>query len=379
VDKVKVKRFIADNSQEALLKIKMELGKDAVILHSRKIQRPGIFGFLKKPLVEMFVAVDEPDEKDKHSGANPPQSNLHARFFDNDKIDELQTKIGNIENMLNHFIARTIENPPADLSFQKPPELFEKYYNLLLENDVDEKLVRKMLNIVQRQFSFSPENEKAIQNAIKILIKEYLGTASTLEENKKKQSKIIFVGPTGVGKTTTLAKLAAKASVGMGKSVGLITADTYRIAAVEQLKTYSEILNIPIKVIYEPKEVVEAIENYKDKDIILIDTAGRNHKVEEQLQDVRELISYVEEPDVFLVVSALTAYKDIVSITRSYQFLDQYKLLFTKLDEATTLGSILNMRTLTGKPLSYFTTGQSVPDDIEIADAEKIANIIVGE
>ncbi|HHY90290.1 MAG TPA: flagellar biosynthesis protein FlhF, partial [Clostridiales bacterium] len=92
-----------------------------------------------------------------------------------------------------------------------------------------------------------------------------------------------------------------------------------------------------------------------------------------------ELVSYVDEPDVFLVVSALTAYKDIVSITRSYQFLDQYKLLFTKLDEATTLGSILNMRTLTGKPLSYFTTGQSVPDDIEIANAEKIANIIMGE
>ncbi len=378
MDKVKVKRFIADNSQEAMLKVKMELGKDAVILHSRKIQRPGIFGFLKKPLVEMFVAVDEPDEKDKHSVVNPVQNNPDVRLFDNNKIDELQAKIGNIENMLNHFIAKAVEDP-ADLSFQKPPELFEKYYNLLLENDVDEKLTQKMMNIVQRQFSFSLENEKAIQNAIKVLIKEYLGTASTLEENMKKQSKIIFVGPTGVGKTTTLAKLAAKASVGMGKSVGLITADTYRIAAVEQLKTYSEILNIPIKVIYEPKEVVEAIEIYKDKDIILIDTAGRNHKVEEQLQEVKELIGYVEEPDVFLVVSALTAYKDIVSITRSYQFLDRYKLLFTKLDEATTLGNILNMRTLTGKPLSYFTTGQSVPDDIEIADAEKIANIIVGE
>ena len=378
MDKVKVKRFIADNSQEAMLKVKMELGKDAVILHSRKIQRPGIFGFLKKPLVEMFVAVDEPDEKDKHSVVNPVQNNPDVRLFDNNKIDELQAKIGNIENMLNHFIAKTVEDP-ADLSFQKPPELFEKYYNLLLENDVDEKLTQKMMNIVRRQFSFSPENEKAIQNAIKVLIKEYLGAASTLEENMKKQSKIIFVGPTGVGKTTTLAKLAAKASVGMGKSVGLITADTYRIAAVEQLKTYSEILNIPIKVIYEPKEVIEAIEIYKDKDIILIDTAGRNHKVEEQLQEVKELIGYVEEPDIFLVVSALTAYKDIVSITRSYQFLDRYKLLFTKLDEATTLGNILNMRTLTGKPLSYFTTGQSVPDDIEIADAEKIANIIVGE
>ncbi len=378
MDKVKVKRFIADNSQEAMLKVKMELGKDAVILHSRKIQRPGIFGFLKKPLVEMFVAVDELDEKDKHSVVNPVQNNPDVRLFDNDKIDELQAKIGNIENMLNHFIAKTVEDP-ADLSFQKPPELFEKYYNLLLENDVDEKLTQKMMNIVRRQFSFSPENEKAIQNAIKVLIKEYLGAASTLEENMKKQSKIIFVGPTGVGKTTTLAKLAAKASVGMGKSVGLITADTYRIAAVEQLKTYSEILNIPIKVIYEPKEVIEAIEIYKDKDIILIDTAGRNHKVEEQLQEVKELIGYVEEPDIFLVVSALTAYKDIVSITRSYQFLDRYKLLFTKLDEATTLGNILNMRTLTGKPLSYFTTGQSVPDDIEIADAEKIANIIVGE
>lgn len=216
-------------------------------------------------------------------------------------------------------------------------------------------------------------------NTVRIIVKEILEEPYTIDESGKGKRVFVFVGPTGVGKTTTLAKLAARLSLINNKTVGLVTADTYRIAAVDQLKTYSEILGLPLKVIYEPEEISDALNRYNDKDCVLIDTAGRSHKSEELLQDLKGILTYVENPEIFLVISMTTGYKDIKSILDSYDFLDDYKLLLTKLDEASSLGNVLNIKLETGKPLSYFTIGQSVPDDIEVASVDKIADYIVGE
>ncbi|TCO79929.1 flagellar biosynthesis protein FlhF [Marinisporobacter balticus] len=371
---MKVKRYIANNTQEAMLKIKTELGVNAVILHSRKIKRSGIIGFFKKPLIEMVAAIEENNEQNrKRINTQSERKNINKQG-ETDKIDELQYQVGNIQNMLNNFIHNIDEKKEP-----KKPALFEKYYSQLLENNIEKNIVDKIMNIAKKQMSFSNENEEAINKAIKIIIREYLGASQFVREKDDGQKRIVFVGPTGVGKTTTIAKLAARLAIGEKKSVALITADTYRIAAVEQLRTYSEILDIPIKVIYEPEEIEDAIEGYKDKDIILVDTAGRNHRSLEQLDEIKKLMNYIENPDVFLVISATTGYKDIRSIIDSYQFIEDYSLLFTKLDEANGFGNILNTKILTGKNLSYLTTGQSVPDDIEIANPEKIANIIVGK
>ncbi|QXM06132.1 flagellar biosynthesis protein FlhF [Crassaminicella indica] len=372
---MKVKRYIANDAQEAMLKVKSELGANAVILHSRKIKRPGFLGLFKKPLIEMVAAVEENERKKKYNIKNEKKYINNQGEFN--KIDELKQQVGNIENLLNNFIHKIDNVEQTDEV--KRPILFDKYYNHLIENNIEKSIAEKIMNIAVKQVSFSSENEEVINKAIKIIIREYLGTPNMINEDSKDQKKIILVGPTGVGKTTTLAKLAARFAIGKNKSVGLITADTYRIAAVEQLRTYSEILDIPIKVIYEPEEIQEAIEEFKDKDIILIDTAGRNHRSAEQLEEVKKLISYIENPDIFLVISVTTGYKDIKSIIKAYDFIEDYHLLFTKLDEATGVGNILNAKILTNKKLSYITTGQSVPDDIEYANSEKIANIIVGE
>ena len=187
----------------------------------------------------------------------------------------------------------------------------------------------------------------------------------------------MFLGPTGVGKTTTLAKIAADYSLNHKKKIGFITADTYRIAAVEQLKTYAEILNIPISVIYTPQEIKEAIANYSDKELILVDTAGRSHKNAEQFAELKMLVASAQADEVFLVLSCnlgRTACKEIIN---HYSFINNYKLLFTKLDEAPVPGIILNARYATGKRLSYTTAGQSVPDDIEVADVENIVRSIL--
>ncbi len=288
-------------------------------------------------------------------------------------VEDIDSQIDSIKSMLNTVLNK-LNNPSNDSSVT-----LVKFENILLENNIAKPIIDKILEIVSRQISISEKNEQSIKNAIRVAIKEYLGKPYLIDQESKDQKVIFFVGPTGVGKTTTLAKLAAKLSIVNNKSVALITSDTYRIAAVEQLKTYSEILGVPLTVVYEPEEIKDAISNYRDKNYVFVDTAGRNHKNKELLNELSKIISFTENPEVFLLISLTTGYRDMSNIVKSYSFLGDYKLIFTKMDEASFLGNILNAKMLTSKPLSYITTGQSVPDDIEVVDIDKIANSIVGE
>jgi len=187
---------------------------------------------------------------------------------------------------------------------------------------------------------------------------------------------IFFVGPTGVGKTTTIAKLAAKYSLEEGKSVGLISADTYRIAAVEQLKIYSDILNIPLEIIYNSSEIDKSLERLSKNDIIMVDTAGRNHNNDKQVLELKNLLDVVKEKDIYLTLSCTSSNDDLKEIINAYDFISDYKIILTKIDEASTYGAIVNIATYTHKQLSYITTGQSVPDDIEIVTIDRIINLL---
>ena len=160
--------------------------------------------------------------------------------------------------------------------------------------------------------------------------------------------------------------------------VGLITADTYRIAAVEQLKIYADILGIPVKVMYEIKGIYESLSKFKDKDVILIDTAGRSHKNKEQMKELKELIYTVKNKEIFLVLNIGMDIENIVSVVNQYDFVDDFKIIFTKVDESESLGNILNAKYYIDKKLSYITTGQNVPDDIEVLDVEKISEGLIG-
>ena len=191
-----------------------------------------------------------------------------------------------------------------------------------------------------------------------------------------------FIGPTGVGKTTTIAKLASKYKINEGKKIAFITSDTYRIAAVEQLNTYASILDIPVKVIYSPGEITEALNEFKKFDMIFIDTAGRSHKDEKQKNELFELINCVDEDkydvEKYLVLSVTTKYKDLLNIVDAFKEVTDYRILFTKLDETVTLGNILNIKLYTGASLSYTTYGQNVPDDIEVTNVQKLAKQLLG-
>lgn len=370
---MKIKRYIANDSQEAMVKIRAELGMEAVILHTRKIKKQGVMGFFQKPMVEVVAAIEESQiHKEENHKVNMAK-NGKIESFSNNKIDKMQDQLNSIEGMLLDIINTD------GVDGQGESGIFDKYLEILEDNDVEKDIAAKILKIANKQIKFTDENEDAIKKAIRVIMKEYLGPPSTVTENDRFPRTIIFIGPTGVGKTTTLAKLAAKFSIRDNKQVGLITSDTYRIAAVEQLRTYGEILDIPLKVIYDPEEIKEAIDEMSNKDIILIDTAGRNHRMEEQLIETKTIIENVPNPDIFLLISATTTFKDIRSIVQSYSFIENYRLIFTKLDEAITVGNILNTKVLTGKNLAYLTTGQTVPDDFEVATPEKIVDLIVGE
>lgn len=384
---MKVKRYLVKDMNEAMIKIKNELGMDAVILNTRKIKSGGLFKFFKKPVIEVVAAIDEPITTTR--GIRPQEQQVVQTQMPKPveqspvnlekKMDTaINTEMVELKKMVQLLIEKVdhIEHyGPVNEVKQTSQEDF--YVDFLKQRDIQESIAKKILEIVQRQISLSEKNHDTVINAMKVIAREYLGDIKTIDRDlPSKPNVYMFLGPTGVGKTTTLAKIAAKLTLVDNKKIGVITADTYRIAAVEQLKTYSEILGIPLEVIYEAGELEEALYKFRDKDYILIDTAGRSHKSKELKSDYDELIKFLDSVKVFLVMSMTTSYKDMKSIIESYDFLDDYRLLFTKLDEATSYGNILNLKVVTGKPLSYFTIGQSVPDDIEEADKEKIIQYI---
>ncbi|MFZ5987422.1 MAG: flagellar biosynthesis protein FlhF [Bacillota bacterium] len=396
---MKIRRYMGKDTQEAILKVKMDLGNDAVILNTRKVRQKGLLKVFSKPMVEVLAAVDEyyavknKKEATKNEVRNEEKSSEDSRNETNEKsklsekeekITLLENKVNSMENILNKIyeqIQQPAENSntvPGENSEQPLSKVLELFYNNLVKNEVDIDIVKQLINVVQGKIKVSASvNDTA--SILYNLISTMLGKPETIKLREDgKPTVIIFVGPTGVGKTTTLAKIAANYSLNHKKNVGLITADTYRIAAVEQLKTYAEILGMPVEVIYSINEISDAINTYQDKDIILIDTAGRSYRNKSQFDELKMLIEASCADEVFLVLSTTTGMRNCKEIIASYNFLKNYKLIFTKLDETPSLGIILNAKRLTNRNLSYVTTGQSVPDDIEIANIDKITKNLLG-
>ena len=257
-------------------------------------------------------------------------------------------------------------------------------YNVLLENEVQEKYINQVLEDMDKVLRTSHSLDNLLSNVYQKMVLK-LGTPTRIVPGERRPKVVFFIGPTGVGKTTTIAKIASKFKVEEGKKVGLITADTYRMAAANQLQTYANILGVPLNVIYSPEELLDTVKKQvrenDDLDVILVDTIGFSHKNEEQRQDTKKLISALGDyydSEVYLVLSATTKQKDLIDIADSYMEFAKFNLIFTKLDETKCLGNIFNMKVYTKAPLSYITVGQNVPDDIEIVNAQKLVKLLLG-
>jgi flagellar biosynthesis protein FlhF len=361
---MKVKRYVGPSVEDALNRVREEMGAEAIILNKRKIKPgKGITKLFKKSVYEIVAAVDEYDRNKK--GFNIKLDNSYQML--EEKVDSLKESIETIINKIHH-----------DNSDKKLPEIFVPYYNVMKENDVDAEIAENILESVKNKLNLNTTyDQEYIYFKFKQEISSRINRVKTIELTEGRPSIAVFVGPTGVGKTTTLAKLTAQYALMMKKDVGIITCDTYRIAAVEQLKTYCEIMDVPVKVVYQPRDIMEAMEGYRGKDLILVDTAGRSHRDKMRLVELQNLLKNLGQQQIFLVISATTNYKNCLDILESYSFLEDYRVLITKIDENVTNGIILNLALKSGRPLSYITTGQNVPDDIEKVDGERVASLIL--
>lgn len=391
-----IKKYQGTTETEATAKAKEELGQDAVIMNVKSVKQKGIWKLFKKSYYEVTAAIDEPSEKaarEKHTAsenkARKPvdtSENLKETVSEKEtteagvktaKTSAIEERLDNLAQLLEQQIQETKEEEAEERPDQKS-KLVKLVYEQLLDNEVTEGNAREIMSEIDNKSSEIQVDDLLSNIYQKIVLK--LGQIKTIELCEKKPKVVFFVGPTGVGKTTTIAKLASKYKLDHKCKLAIITADTYRVAAVEQIRTYANILNVPIEVVYSAEELQQAIQKYAEYDLLFVDTAGRSHQNQEQQEDVKRLLQVAKEyeQEIYLVISATTKYRDLVKITQVYSDISSYRLLFTKTDETGALGNILNIKMLTNEPLSYVTFGQNVPDDIEITDAQAIAKQLLG-
>jgi len=260
-------------------------------------------------------------------------------------------------------------------------EQVQLFYKSLVNNSVDPELALKIVNSVELRLpEGKPFDKKWARDVCLHTLLEYVSEIRPIEvKNCKKGTLIFMVGPTGVGKTTTIAKLAANMTFVEEKDVALITLDTYRISAAQQLRTFAEIIDIPISVVFNFVDLKEAIEQYQNKDIIFVDTAGRSPYNEENMEELRQFVNVARPDETILVLSATTDSSGLINIYHRFDIVGIDKIIFTKLDEACRYGQILNVMYETQKPIAYFTDGQNVPDDIKIPDSNYLAEILLGK
>ena len=411
-----IKKYLAKTETQAIEMAKEDLGSNAVVMNIKKISPKGLAKLFMKGKVEVTAAIDENVEYRSAEKNVAKETAETPRFIpdivadDNaeaGKTDSIEEKLNSLQKMLEKQITEKEDSQSTTeveqkekFSFSEKKEEAEKKEEPVSKEEYKARACKDLIRKQMRQSEVEDEQIDAIMKEIdeslpkdaaldQILAAMYqkiilmLGQPYTLDqkqENKKETKYVFFLGSTGVGKTTTIAKIASKLKLEKNKKVILATADTYRIAAVEQLKTYANILSVPLKVIYTPEELGEMKEEMEDYDICLIDTAGCSHRNKEQLKDIQKLLEQIPitSREVYLVLNAATKYRDLKEIADVYKELTDYSIIFTKLDETSSAGVMLNMRLYTKRPLSYVTWGQNVPDDIGKVDAQKIAKKLLG-
>lgn len=391
---MELKTFQARTMTDALQKVKRDLGREAMILHTRTVRRGGVMGIGARNFVEITATADPRvidarmaarDRRGASSETSPPPDTAPPSAVDSPMrlpTDDVREELTAIRAMVRDLLSHVEPSRTHDV----PAELLDSYTQLI-SHEVAESIVREILDRVRRRSQdaapaasddVSAETTPIREELVRY-ISEMLPVAAPLELVAEDRPTIVaLVGPTGVGKTTTLAKLAAHMKLREGRSVGLITIDSYRIAAVEQLKTYAQILQIPIHPVVTPEEMVAAIERLSGVDLILIDTAGRSQKDDPRISELKDFLDAARPDQVHLVLSTTAREAALREAIEKFGALGARQLIFTKLDEAVGFGVILNVLRSFDMRLSYLTMGQSVPDDIEIGSARRVAELILG-
>lgn len=353
------------STEEIVLKeIEREYGEKAIVISTQKEEINGPLKWFKKPNTVVTVAIkEEGDTKDKtdETLAIVPQKEETDSY---ELLMDLKNQMGELHKELGALKS----NPPQTIVKQTILQK-ENLESEVKENKVTTYIRDKLLNLGVRlevcEFLLAQTEAEDSEDYIRKLYNA-LEEVLIQKEAKELSQIIFFIGSTGVGKTTTIAKLTAQYVLEEQKKVVLFTSDTYRIAAVEQLKTYADILGVPIEIIYDENDLPKYIEKWKDMDYILIDTAGRSHKNEEQVTELSALMKKIKEKQIFLTLNANTNAKDVRKIVETYEKVDDtFDLIITKLDETDEMGNVVNINYYAQKPIMYLTNGQNVPADIK--------------
>ncbi len=401
-----IKKYVGKNEEEATLTAQKELGSGVVVMNVREIKPRGFLATFRPKQVEVTVALEGEQEKFSPLNKEATLINREAPRTERDKraledTRSIEEKLENLQNLLVSKLQST-ENPEVlsgaaesisetEKTSEKEEEAVDEkedeylrfiklLYNMMIDNEVDERYANQIIEGLDKSYKPGQSYDHLLSSVYQRLILKFGKTVGILPAAKGPKV-ILFFGPTGVGKTTTIAKIASKYVVEEKKQVALFTTDTYRIAATEQLRTYANILQVPFRVLYTQEELETAIHDFEEYDYIFIDTTGHSHQNEQQKDNIKNLIQGVKEMaqmQSFLVLSATTKYRDLLRIVDNYASVADYELIFTKLDETYTLGNILNLRLYTGASIAYVTHGQNVPEDIEVFDPQTTVKLLLG-
>ena len=412
-----IKKFVGKTEEEAVEAARKELGSGAVIMNVKLVKRKGLGALLGGKRTEVTAALEEESDTMNKArstsgfqtqagteGQSPAQTaprNPESVLAGNNRLSTqesqaIEKKLDSLQELLvNRFQQSEEERKDAldkgDMGVveeereEEGQEITEQQrfirllYNTMLRSEVDEKYANQIVDEIDVAGQPNMPLDRILANVYQKMILKF-GRAEGITPVEGAPKIVFFMGPTGVGKTTTIAKIASSISVDEKKKVALLTADTYRIAAAEQLRTYANILEIPFRIIYSEDEALDAVREFQTYDFIFVDTAGHSHKNEDQMGNTVKLLEALKsagECQVFLVLSATTKYRDLLKIVSSYEEFTEFQLIFTKLDETMTMGNLLNMKLFMGTPIAFVTNGQDVPNDIEQFNPQKTVKQIL--
>ncbi|MEW9051244.1 MAG: flagellar biosynthesis protein FlhF [Neobacillus sp.] len=366
-----IKTYIVKNELEAYPLIFKDLGTDAFILNTKKVKSGGFFGLFRKKRLEVVAATDHSSDRvtvpAEVQKTKEPSVLLPEPQIQQDVLKELADVKGLLSGLLK-----------AETAAGSTPKLLEKWVLRLREQEVDEEVIQYIVKKVSmKSENISRLSEDEIEQVLlKVIVQLFEEGIS--KDSESNASFITLIGPTGVGKTTTIAKLASARVFQQRQKVGLITTDTFRIAAVEQLKTYASILNLPLEVVSDASGLRDAMERLKGCQLVFIDSAGRNYLEDEWVEEINRFLRYDAPQENYLVLSMTTRWRDMRRIVDQLKSVPIDKLILTKWDETTCYGVALNMVYHYPYPLSYVSLGQGVPQDIMRADAAFMAKKLLG-